>query len=35
VHFELSGTPPLLLSPRAGTTRTRHRARARGERART
>ena len=35
VHFELSGAPPQLVSPRAGTTRTRHRTRARGERART
>jgi DNA-binding transcriptional LysR family regulator len=35
VHFELSGAPPHLLSPRAGATRTRHRTRARGERART
>jgi LysR family transcriptional regulator, low CO2-responsive transcriptional regulator len=35
VHFELSGVPPQLLSPRVGTTRSRHRTRARGERART
>jgi LysR family transcriptional regulator, low CO2-responsive transcriptional regulator len=35
VHFELSGAPQQLLSPRAGTTRTRHRTPTRGERART